>query len=221
MSHSASLVKVCFADEPVDRHKQNMKRTFEQFLASGFLVSNLFDAQPATAAADNAGMPLPLKVVGNKILNSQDEPVLLRGVNTASTEWTSDGEGRIVRSVNTAIKDWGVYIIRLRTSDRRQVALKNPPGGWQGASLPPSLSTAGQAVRTVLFPPQPCQRPESRLASWQPGFIVAAYRDELMRIFVDVADTQDRDFFLQFRERIRDRFRQVSTWMTSDPIDIE
>jgi len=48
------------------------------------------------------------------------------------------------------------------------------------------------------------------------------YRDELMRIFVDVADTQEnRDFFLQFRERLRSRFRQVSIWMTSHPIDIE
>ena len=48
------------------------------------------------------------------------------------------------------------------------------------------------------------------------------YRDELMRVFVDVADTQqNRDFFLQFRERIRSRFRQVSIWMTSHPIDIE
>ena len=48
------------------------------------------------------------------------------------------------------------------------------------------------------------------------------YRDELMRVFVDVADTQqNRDFFHQFRERLRSRFRQVSIWMTSHPIDIE
>lgn len=48
------------------------------------------------------------------------------------------------------------------------------------------------------------------------------YRDELMRVFVDVEDTQqNRDFFHQFRERIRSRFKQVSIWMTSHPIDIE
>ena len=48
------------------------------------------------------------------------------------------------------------------------------------------------------------------------------YRDELMRIFADVEDTkQNRDFFRQFRERIRTRFHQVSIWMTSHPIDIE
>ena len=55
---------------------------------------------------------------------------------------------------------------------------------------------------------------------WQHGGEV--YRDELMRVFVDVQDTeQNRDFFLQFRERVRSRFRQVSIWMTSHPIDIE
>lgn len=48
------------------------------------------------------------------------------------------------------------------------------------------------------------------------------YRDELMRIFVDVEDTQEnRDFFRQFRERVRVRFEQVAVWMTSHPIDIE
>ena len=48
------------------------------------------------------------------------------------------------------------------------------------------------------------------------------YRDELMRVFVDVEDTQqNRDFFLKFRERMRSKFRQVSIWMTSHPIDIE
>ena len=55
---------------------------------------------------------------------------------------------------------------------------------------------------------------------WQRGGQV--YRDELMRIFVDVEDTQpNRDFFRQFRERVRIRFQQVSIWMTSHPIDIE
>ena len=48
------------------------------------------------------------------------------------------------------------------------------------------------------------------------------YRDELVRVFVDVADTsQNREFFLEFREQIRSRFQQVSIWMTSHPIDIE
>jgi hypothetical protein len=48
------------------------------------------------------------------------------------------------------------------------------------------------------------------------------YRDDLMRIFVDVEDTQEnRDFFHKFRERIGVRFQQIAIWMTSHPIDIE
>jgi hypothetical protein len=48
------------------------------------------------------------------------------------------------------------------------------------------------------------------------------YRDELMRVFVDVEDTpQNREFFHQFREQLKMRFRQVAIWMTSHPIDIE
>lgn len=73
----------------------------------------------AASATDNPKLPLQLKVVGNKILNSKDEPVTLRGVNTASLEWTSDGQGHILQSVNTAIKDWGVNIIRLPLAQDR------------------------------------------------------------------------------------------------------
>ena len=48
------------------------------------------------------------------------------------------------------------------------------------------------------------------------------YRDELMRVFVDVENTEEnRQFFREFRERVRTRFRQISIWMTSHPIDIE
>lgn len=38
-------------------------------------------------------MPLPLRVVGTQILNGKDEPVRLCGVNCASLERTSDGQG--------------------------------------------------------------------------------------------------------------------------------
>jgi hypothetical protein len=63
--------------------------------------------------------PLPLKVKGNQILNSKDEPVLLRGVNTACLEWSSDGEGHILETVRVAIDDWNSNVIRLPlTQDR-------------------------------------------------------------------------------------------------------
>jgi aryl-phospho-beta-D-glucosidase BglC (GH1 family) len=70
-------------------------------------------------AAGAADIPLPLKVVGTRILNSKGEPVWLRGVNAASLEWTSDGQGRILKTVDTAIQVWHVNIIRLPLSQDR------------------------------------------------------------------------------------------------------
>jgi endoglucanase len=74
-------------------------------------------ASPADNPDNN--LPLPLKVVGTKIVNSRGETVLLRGVNAASLEWSSDGQGRILTSVKTAIQDWHVNIIRLPLSQDR------------------------------------------------------------------------------------------------------
>ena len=73
----------------------------------------------ATPENFSANAPLPLKVVGTKVVNSKGKPVLLRGVNAASMEFTSDGQGHILQTVNTAIHDWHVNIIRLPlTQDR-------------------------------------------------------------------------------------------------------
>lgn len=62
---------------------------------------------------------LPLKVQGTSIVNACGEAVWLRGVNTASLEWSSDGEGRILKTVEVAIKDWKVNHIRLPLSQDR------------------------------------------------------------------------------------------------------
>lgn len=48
-----------------------------------------------------------------------------------------------------------------------------------------------------------------------------SYRDELSRIFVDVPDTAEtQQFFREFKERLKERFRQIDIWMTSHPIDV-
>jgi len=78
-----------------------------------------------TAFAASAGggtsssMPLPLKVVGTRVLDSKGEPVTLRGVNCASMEWTSDGQGHILQSVKVAMEDWHVNHVRLPMSQDR------------------------------------------------------------------------------------------------------
>jgi aryl-phospho-beta-D-glucosidase BglC (GH1 family) len=80
--------------------------------------------------------PLGLKVAGTQILNSRNEPVRLQGVNAASLEWTSDGDGHILQTVEVAMRDWHVNIIRLPLSQDRwfgqapeQAAAARPDGG--------------------------------------------------------------------------------------------
>jgi hypothetical protein len=48
----------------------------------------------------------------------------------------------------------------------------------------------------------------------------ASYRDDLVRVFVDVADEPEhREFFLTFKERLKARFQQIDIWMTTYPIE--
>ena len=47
------------------------------------------------------------------------------------------------------------------------------------------------------------------------------YRDESVRIFVDVPDLDsNREFFLDFKERLKGRFQQIDIWVTSYPLDV-
>ncbi|MGE3818225.1 MAG: cellulase family glycosylhydrolase [Isosphaeraceae bacterium] len=92
--------------------------------------------EPAARAPGST--PLPLRVVGTRVLNSRDEPVRLRGVNVASLEWTSDGEGRVVETVRTAIRDWNVNHVRLPLSQDR----------WFGKA--PERSDGGTAYRALV-----------------------------------------------------------------------
>ena len=47
-----------------------------------------------------------------------------------------------------------------------------------------------------------------------------SYRDDLMRVFVDVPDLpENRQFFVAFKEKIKERFQQIDIWMTTHPIE--
>jgi hypothetical protein len=47
------------------------------------------------------------------------------------------------------------------------------------------------------------------------------YRDELVRIFCDTRDTpENRQFFVEFKERLKTRFQQLDIWMTTYLIEI-
>jgi hypothetical protein len=79
-----------------------------------------------------------LKVAGTRILNSQNQPVRLHGVDVASMEFTSNGEGHILQTVNVAIRDWHVNIIRLPLTQDR----------WFGKA--PEQKDGGNAYRTLV-----------------------------------------------------------------------
>jgi len=96
--------------------------------------------RPLAAAADPSAAvtPLPLHVVGTNVMNSHGEKVRLRGVNVASLEWTSDGQGHILETVRVAIRDWHANIIRLPLSQDR----------WFGYG--PEQTDRGQAYRALV-----------------------------------------------------------------------
>jgi hypothetical protein len=48
-----------------------------------------------------------------------------------------------------------------------------------------------------------------------------AFRDDLIRLFVDVSDTREaREFFVGFKDRLRTRFQQLDIWLTTYPIEV-
>ena len=44
------------------------------------------------------------------------------------------------------------------------------------------------------------------------------FRDDLVRVFVDVPDVpENKQFFIEFKERAKARFQQLDIWMTTRP----
>jgi hypothetical protein len=47
------------------------------------------------------------------------------------------------------------------------------------------------------------------------------YRDESIRVFCDVSDTAENlQFFVEFKERLKERFQQLDIWMTTYPLGV-
>ncbi len=119
-----------------------MKRLFPNAAFILIAVVLIFTAgcrSPVVAAQPEATAKLlPLKVAGPRILDSKNRPVRLRGVNAASLEWTSDGQGHILQTVNVAIRDWHANIIRLPLSQDR----------WFGKA--PEQTDGGKAYRELI-----------------------------------------------------------------------
>jgi hypothetical protein len=48
-----------------------------------------------------------------------------------------------------------------------------------------------------------------------------SYRDDLIRVFVDVADeSENRQFFVEYKERLKARFQQLDIWLTTYLIEV-
>lgn|SRR3954451_15801495 len=47
------------------------------------------------------------------------------------------------------------------------------------------------------------------------------FRDDLVRVFVDMEDSaQHREFLRSYKQQLKSRFRQLDIWMTTSPIDV-
>src|SRR5664279_6237774 len=82
--------------------------------------------------------PLPLKVVANQLVNSAGRPVRLRGVNCASLEWSADGDGHILQTVQVAVVQWHANLIRLPLAQDR----------WFGKA--PEQKDGGRGYRALV-----------------------------------------------------------------------
>jgi aryl-phospho-beta-D-glucosidase BglC (GH1 family) len=86
-------------------------------VAAGEIATNNLPASP-TRPLDPKLDPMCLHTKGKKVLDAGGKPVWLYGVNIASLEWTNGGD-HVEESVNRAIKDWKVNLIRLPLAQDR------------------------------------------------------------------------------------------------------
>jgi hypothetical protein len=47
------------------------------------------------------------------------------------------------------------------------------------------------------------------------------YQDEVARLVIDVPDTpENRDFFVQWKDTLKDRFQQVEVWIVAISLEV-
>lgn len=82
-------------------------------------ATNEAGLQASTARAfDSELAPARLRVEGTRLVNASGKPVLLRGVNIASLEWSNQGE-HMPEAVDHAIRVWKANLIRLPLAQDR------------------------------------------------------------------------------------------------------
>src|SRR5260370_39392776 len=62
---------------------------------------------------------------------------------------------------------------------------------------------------------------ETQIIRGQWRHLGQSYRDELVRVFVDVVDTgESREFFVTYKNQLKGRFQQLDIWMTTYLIEV-
>ena len=62
---------------------------------------------------------------------------------------------------------------------------------------------------------------ETQLIQGQWSYQGQLYRDDLVRVFVDVPDAAEhRQFFRDYKERLKARFQQLDLWMVTYPLEV-
>lgn len=98
----------------------DQSRSFVLFLLIVLLIFSALQCgkDASTNPKQTVETPLALHTEGRWIMNSNNEVVILRGVNVAHLEWSSDPEN-MLQSVQVAIDTWGANLIRLPLSQDR------------------------------------------------------------------------------------------------------
>src|ERR1017187_10111328 len=95
--------------------------------------------------------------------------------------------------------------------------------------LVPLLFNDGSSVPESLLAETFCElRQKFGAASWETQTVQGAwesegalYRDNLTCFFVDVPDLPEhRAFFKEFKQALKQRFKQVDVWISSHPVDV-
>lgn len=95
--------------------------------------------------------------------------------------------------------------------------------------LLPTRFNSGDTVPAELFADTPLEledrfgavSSETQLIEGRWRYLGEVYRDELVRVFCDVPDSaENRQFFVEFKERLKARFQQFDIWMTTYPVEV-
>jgi hypothetical protein len=87
-----------------------------------------------------------------------------------------------------------------------------------GRQVPPRLFDETLIELRRQFGPASCET-QTIQGQWQHQREI--YHDQSVRVFVDVEDVpENREFFLGFKQELKQQFDQFDIWMTSHPIDV-